>query len=95
MEGMGFGTDVGAFTNAENHILFDDHANFNSKDCLATMEGFTKKGAFDENSFKDLIKDLKGKTLAQVLGSADKYQLYTLFVAANTCIEDAGCFNSA
>jgi len=96
MEGMGFGTDVGAFTNAENHILFDDHANFNSRDCLATMEGFVKEGAFDEDSFKDLIDQLEGKTLAQVLlDSADKFQLYTLFVAADTCIDDAGCFDSA
>ena len=95
MEGMGFGENVGPFTDAEAHILGDTHANFNSRDCLATMEGFVKEGAFDENSFKDLINKLRGKTLAQVLGSADKAQLYQLFVAANTCITEAGCFDSA
>merc|ERR1712045_66541 len=95
MEGMGFGENVGPFTDAEAHILGDDHANFNSKDCLATMEGFVTNGEFDEDKLTALIDKLRGKTVADVLKSADKFQLYTLFVAANTCIEDAGCFNSA
>ena len=96
MEGMGFGENVGPFTDAEAHILGDDHANFNSKDCLATMEGFVTNGEFDEDKLTALIDKLRGKTVADVLDSeTDAAQLYNLFVAANTCITDAGCFDSA
>ena len=91
MEGMGFGTDVGAFTNAENHITGDVH----SKNCLKNMGFVTDDGKFHKAKFTALINQLRGKTLAQVLGSAaDAAQLSALFDAADKCIEAAGC-NSA
>ena len=91
MKGMDFGEDVGAFAKAEAHIIGDKH----SRNCLATIEDFATDGKFDKVKFTALINQLRGKSLQDVLDSANAAQLYQLFVAANTCIEEAGCFGSA
>jgi len=90
MDKMGFGTDTKdteAFVKAEAHIMGDPH----SLDCLDSMSLIDVP--MTEESFKDFIAPLKGKSLAEVnTVKADQDLLRVLFEAANTCIAEGGCF---